>query len=126
MVTQPSAVSADLATFLRDHIGLFSKREIKPSNEIENDYGVTGDDADDFMVAFCERFNVDAGDYLFQRYFEMEGFSGPLFFITNWWLKKQGMLQVPKEVLTVSMLQRAIELGVWDTEKLRQARSDPE
>ena len=125
-MTQPPAVSDELERFIREELGLFRKREIKPEDQMERDFGVEGDPADDFMAAFSQRFNVEPGDFVFERYFEFEGFSGPLFFITNWWLRKQGMLQVPKEVLTVSMLQRAIELGVWDTEKLRQARSDPE
>ncbi|SAK45962.1 hypothetical protein AWB80_00986 [Caballeronia pedi] len=78
-MTQQPAVSGELEKFLREHIGLWQKRLVAPADEIENDYGVTSDGADGFMVAFCERFNVNPGDYLFQRYFEMEGFRGPLF-----------------------------------------------
>lgn len=118
---QPQEVSAELETFIRKEVGLPGNVKVKPSDRLEDDLGVTGDDADDFMDAFSKRFNVQPGDFDFNRYFEMEGFSGPLFFITNWLHKKWGIKKYEKrEPLTVAMLQHAIHLGVWDSQRLME------
>lgn len=118
---QPQEVSADLAAFIRKEAGISEKSAIRPSSVIEEDFGITGDDADNFMGAFSRRFNVQPGDFDFNRYFEMEGFSGPLFFITNWLHKRWGIKKYEKrELLTVSMLQHAIDLGVWDSQQLKE------
>jgi hypothetical protein len=118
---QPLEVSADLAMFIREEAGISEKRAIQPSSLVEEDFGITGDAADNFMDAFSRRFNVQPGDFDFNRYFEVEGFSGPLFFITNWLHKRWGIRKYEKrELLTVSMLQHAIDLGVWDSQRLME------
>lgn len=119
---QPQEVSAELEAFIRKEIGLSSKKPINPSSTLEDDLGVTGDDADDFMGAFSKHFNVEPGNFDFHRYFEMEGFSvWPFSIFTNWLHKRWGIKKYDqREPLTVGMLQRAIELGIWDSERLKE------
>jgi hypothetical protein len=120
-MTQQSEVSDELQKFIRSEIGIFEKRPVLASDVIEDDYGSTGDDADQFMEEFFRHFSIERGDYDFHRYFEIEG-SGPIIpFFGKWYMRK--VLKIPeyvREPLTVSMLQRAIELGAWDSQRLRE------
>ncbi|WP_322046288.1 DUF1493 family protein [Paraburkholderia sp. J67] len=124
---QPQAVSVELEDFVRREIGLSSKRQLNASDTLEDDLGVTGDDADDFMDAFAKHFNVEPGDFDFHRYFEMEGFSmWPFSIFTNWLHRRWGIQKYePREPLTVGMLQRAIELGVWNSAILSEWKDAP-
>lgn len=124
---QPQEVSAELEAFIRKEVGLSPKESLNPTDTLEDDLGVTGDDADNFMGAFSKRFNVEPGDFDFHRYFEMEGLSvWPFSIFTNWLHRQWGIKKYDqREPLTLAMLQRAIELGVWDTERLRELKASP-
>ncbi|MGF6743596.1 DUF1493 family protein [Paraburkholderia atlantica] len=121
----PPEVSAELEEFLREKIGIPPKIEIKPSSSLEDDFGVTGDDASKLINTFSIRFNVQPGDFEFLRYFNMEGFSvWPFSILTRYLLKLRGVKDYKnKEPITIGMLQRAIELGVWDSQRVSEARS---
>jgi hypothetical protein len=119
-VIQIPSISIELEAFIRKQLGFSCKRAIRPGDQMESDFGVEGDPADDFMFEFGRQFNVEPGDFDFERYFEPEGLGFPSC-LACWILKRRGYLKVPKEPLTVAMLQRAIDLGLWDTEKLREA-----
>ncbi|MBN3805622.1 DUF1493 family protein [Paraburkholderia sp. Ac-20336] len=123
---RPQEVSAELEAFIRKEIGLSPKKQLNPSDTLEHDLGVTGDDADDFMDAFSKHFNVKPGDFEFLRYFEMEGFSvWPFSIFTNWLHRRWGIKKYDQtEPLTVAMLQQAIALGVWDSERLKERRDE--
>lgn len=120
-------VSVELQDFIRKQIGLSSKRKLNASESLEDDFGVTGDDADEFMGAFARRFNVESGDFEFLRYFEMEGLGiWPFSILTNWLHRRQGIKKYEKtEPVTVGMLQRAIDLGIWDSQRLREMEYPP-
>lgn len=83
---------------------------------------MTGDDADEFMGAFAKRFNVESGDFEFLRYFEMEGLSvWPFSILTNWLHRHQRIKKYEKtEPITLGMLQHAIDLGIWDSQRLSE------
>jgi hypothetical protein len=49
---RPFKISPEVAAFVRKGIGLPSYTEIKSSDVLEDDFGVTGDNADEFMAAF--------------------------------------------------------------------------
>ncbi|GJH03731.1 DUF1493 family protein [Paraburkholderia terrae] len=117
-MTRQQEVSAELEAFIRKQVRLPAEKSINPADQLEDDYGVSGDDADDFMHEFGKRFHVRPGDFVLQRYFDMEGISGPLCFITRWLHKKMGIKKYRKEPLTIAMLQRSIDLGVWDSQRL--------
>ncbi|MFM0069402.1 DUF1493 family protein [Paraburkholderia aspalathi] len=83
-----------------------------PSDSLENDLDLTGDEADDFMGKFFEKFKVEPGDYDFRRYFSEEGFN--LFATIAMPFFKKKRKKYDKDPLTVAMLERAINSGVWD------------
>ena len=118
-------IGFELEEFLRTEIGLPLKFTIKLSSSLEDDFGVTGDDASKLINTFATHFNVQPGDFEFLRYFHMEGFSvWPFSIVTRYLLKLRGVKDYKtKEIITVGMLQRAIELGVWDSERVAQAQS---
>lgn len=116
MTSQP-AVSVELEEFLREQIGLHATDKVNPADRLEDDLHVTGDDAAELIEAFVTRFNIKNGDFVFQRYFDEEGYD--LFFFLRFLVRKRP-LKIDKEPLTVAMLQRAIELGVWDSQRLEK------
>ena len=83
---------------------------ITRSSEIEDDLGLYGDDAIDFIVAFGKEFNVDLSKFMAKDYFSPEGdFILPalLRFFTN---KKA----IKRKSLTVGHLEKAIVAGKLD------------
>ncbi|MCC8396376.1 DUF1493 family protein [Paraburkholderia sp. MMS20-SJTR3] len=46
---------------------------MEPSDTLEDDYGVIGDDAHELINSFATRLNVLQGDFEFLKYFHMEG-----------------------------------------------------
>ncbi len=104
----------ELEEFILREVGLSPKRQLHAANTMEDDLGMTRDDADEFMGAFPKRFNVAPSDFDFNRYFDMEGSSiWPFSILTNWLQRRWGITKYEhREALTVGMLQRAIDLGV--------------
>lgn len=68
---------------------------INPNSCIEGDFGVSGDDADEFIYAFSMNFNVDISEFDISKYF----YSEPSCF----------SFEKGKLILTVAMLNQAIE-----------------
>ncbi len=58
----------ELVDFLRKQIGEH-KMAINRETLIEDDLGVSGDDASDLIKAFSEKYNVDVSDFNFEKYF---------------------------------------------------------
>ncbi|WP_224029778.1 DUF1493 family protein [Paraburkholderia caribensis] len=116
-MTPQSAVSVELEEFLREQVGLHAIDKVNPADRLEDDLHITGDDAADLIEAFVTRFNIKNGDFIFQRYFDEEGYD--LFFLLKRRFRKK-TLKIEKEPLTVSMLQRAIDLGLWDSQLVRE------
>jgi len=87
--------------------------EITRHTKIEEDLGVYGGDAVDFIIAFGKEFNVDVSDFMAADYFSPDGdiiLPALLRFFTN---KKKPQ----KKYLTVGDLEKAIKSGKLD-EKL--------
>jgi acyl carrier protein len=51
----------------------FRKKELTRETSIENDLRITGDDADEFIIAFGKEFNVDVSKFPIGDYFGDEG-----------------------------------------------------
>nr|WP_241020374.1 DUF1493 family protein [Burkholderia sp. Ac-20345] len=69
----------EIEVFVRSEVGLRKLIPLSVATRLWEDLGQTGDEADDLMGRFFERFSVDAGDFDFHRYFLMEGEGGALF-----------------------------------------------
>ncbi|WP_241016529.1 DUF1493 family protein [Paraburkholderia sp. Ac-20336] len=117
---QQSEPSDNLLQFVEKQAGLWRKHTLTLSTKIERDLGVTGIDADEFMEAFFREFDVASGDYDGGRYFGPEGLEVGLSCIGRWLDRRRGVKRFPKEELTLGMLQHAIDLGVWDSERLKE------
>ncbi len=49
------------------------EKEVTESASIEDDLGVHGDDAVEFIIAFGKKFNVDVSKFMAAEYFSPEG-----------------------------------------------------
>ena len=116
-MTPQSAVSVELEGFLREQIGLYPTDKVTASDRLEEDLHVTGDDAAELMEAFADRFKVANGDFVFQRHFYEEGYN--LFSFVDFLFRRKRP-KIEKEPLTVAMLQRAIDLGVWVSQRIKE------
>jgi len=85
----------DLVLFIRNEISEFQK-QITREKLIEDDLGVTGDEADELIISFSQSFFVDIIDFNFSKYFYSEP---PSFFDTE-----------KRHRLTIGDLEKAIEL----------------
>lgn len=68
----------EIEVFVRAEVGLGKSTPLSAATRLWEDLGQTGDEADDFMGRFFERFSADAGDFDFHRYFLMKGEGGLL------------------------------------------------
>lgn len=57
------------------NLNLVDSGQININTSIENDLGITGDDAIDFIEEFSEEFNVDIQLFEYEKYFKPEGNS---------------------------------------------------
>jgi acyl carrier protein len=84
------------------------EEEVTEDAQIEDDLGVTGDDAVDFIIAYGKAFNVDVSNFMAADYFGAEGgIHLSTFFGSN---KRQ------RKTLVVKHLERGILAGRLDEE----------
>ena len=82
--------------------------EVTEDAQIEDDLGVTGDDAVDFIITYGKAFNVDVSNFMAADYFGSEGgIRVPVFFGSN---KRH------RKTLTVKHLEKGILAGRLDEE----------
>lgn len=86
----------ELISFIRTRIREFTL-PISGSTRLEDDLGITGEEAGELIVAFAKRFNVNIAAFRFEKYFYAE----PSIFIS----------EGPKDVFTVGHLQKGIDTG---------------
>lgn len=85
---------------------------ISTATQIENDLGVTGNDAVEFIVAYGKAFNVDVSKFMAADYFEGEGdkiLQAIIRFLS-------GRKKKTRKVLTVGNLEKGIHAGRLDEE----------
>ncbi len=99
-----------LKTFIIKHTFVIDV-EITLDTKIESEFGITGDDVDNFIIAFSKEFNVDISEFKVARYFKGEG-DTILISIINFLLGKKTEGRYPP--LTVGDLERAIKKGKLD------------
>ncbi len=51
------------------------EEEMSLRSRLENDLLLTGDDVDEFLILFSERFEIDFTGFDFDKHFNVEGFS---------------------------------------------------
>ncbi|VWB33879.1 DUF1493 family protein [Burkholderia lata] len=108
----------EIEVFVRSEVGLRKLIPLSVATRLWEDLGQTGDEADDLMGRFFERFSVDAGDFDFHRYFLMEGEGGLYSLLRGWVLRKPHALE--REPITLAMLHRAAVERKWDARQLTE------
>ena len=105
----PRPVSAE------DVIALIAKEtgtppeHIQPAHRLNADLGVDGDDAEELLLAYREKFRVDMSGFDFHRYFGDEPNALSLFLLP-WRLLTGGEKSEP---LFVRDLVRSAQIGRW-------------
>ena len=86
--------------------------EVTRDAKIENDLGLTGDDAMDFLIAYGKAFNVDVTKFMAADYFDAEG-DPILPAVIRMFTGKE---KRENKVLTVRHLEKGIHAGRLDEE----------
>ena len=100
---------AEVAAFVA-HAASEPIERITAETRILHDLRVDGDDADEFMMAFAARFQVDMSPFPFRDHFYGEPH------LLSWGGLIQhvrGMQHSPKRPLTIAALVQAAQLGYW-------------
>jgi hypothetical protein len=114
------ALSAELEAIVLKYTSDARKGKLKPTARLDEDLRLLPEDAAELVTEVFVRFGIEHGDFDFNRYFPWTGIKIP--FVTNWLLKRWGVVEYDRaEPLTLSMLQLAAELKVWDSGKLRSS-----
>lgn len=90
--------------------------EITEYTQIENDLGVTGDDAIEFIIAYGKIFNVDVSRFMAADYFEGEGDKILPAIIRFLFGKKKKI----RKILTVAHLEKGVVAGCLDEEIINE------
>ncbi|VWB61003.1 acyl carrier protein [Burkholderia pseudomultivorans] len=107
-----------LEAFTRAELGrpMFGgKLDLQPASRLEQDLGVTGLDAVEFIDKWAEAFNVDAKDFPYRRYFGPEGQELLSSLVGLFSKRHRRPARVP---LTLGMLAEATRRGKWETEAI--------
>ncbi|MGS0980656.1 DUF1493 family protein [Burkholderia glumae] len=107
-----------LEVFAREELGrpLFGGTlNIQPETRLEQDLGLTGLDAVEFINDWAERFNVDAKDFPYRRYFGPEGQELLSSIVGLFSRARRRPERIP---LTMGMLAEATRRGRWSTEEI--------
>ncbi|MGN6087366.1 DUF1493 family protein [Trinickia sp.] len=104
-----------LEAFARKELGrpLFGGQlNIQPASRLEDDLGLTGLDAVEFIDKWADTFHVQAGEFPYRRYFSPEGQQLLSSFLGLFSKRFRRPTLVP---LTLGMLAEAMRRGRWDT-----------
>ena len=101
----------ELNTFIIKQ-AIVNNKAITRETKIEDDLGVTGDDSDEFLIAFGKEFNVDVSKFPIGNYFGDEGDQILPAIIRMFTGKKKR--QTKK--LTIGHLEKAVMAGRLDEE----------
>ncbi|MEX3954711.1 DUF1493 family protein [Trinickia sp. EG282A] len=107
-----------LEAFAREELGrpVFGGQLIlQPTSRLEDDLGLTGLDAVEFIDKWAETFNVQAQGFPYRRYFSPEGQQLLSSFLGLFSKRFRRPALVP---LTLGMLADAMRRGKWDTDEI--------
>ena len=83
--------------------------KISEHSNLSDDVGMEGEDAEEFIVAYAEKFSVDLSNFWFPDYFLHEHqIMNPLSFLSRLISGDH-----PKKPLTILMLAEAAATGKW-------------
>ena len=89
----------------------YSEDKILIKTRLYHDVGLDGDEAEEFIEAFAEAFNVDMKGFEFYRYFNKEGLDSLALLGSLFKTKRD---QKPLDEITVEMLEQAALKKRWN------------
>ena len=106
-----SEIFEKLKEFTVEQAGL-EEKEITENASLENDLGIYGDDAIEYLVAFGKKFNVDISKFMAADYVSAEGIDiiGPVVRLFT------GKKEKTRKDLTIRHLEKAVLAGRLDEE----------
>lgn len=104
----------NMISFIEGVYGSFSPIIINEKTRIEEDLGITGDEACEFILNYGKTFNVDVSNFLVANYFKPEGYDFLSPILEALGLKKKTI----KKVLTIGDLLKGIKAKKLDEEVL--------
>ncbi|CAE6760898.1 DUF1493 family protein [Paraburkholderia aspalathi] len=112
-----------LEAFAREELGkpIFGQLRIEPDSKLEDELGLTGTDAVEFIDKWAERFGVAADGFPYGRYFGPEGLD-LIGAVASLFSKRDR--KTAAQPLTLGMLADAMRAGRWDTAAIEAARSE--
>lgn len=102
----------DVISFIENAYGSFEL--ISESSKLEEDLGITGDEACDFLIKYGKAFKVDISNFSVDGYFKPEGYSFLDTILEDMKLKKKYI----KKDFTVGDLIKGIQAGKLDNDIL--------
>jgi len=106
-------MSANVSEQVRRFISDFWRtplERLEPQTKLEEDLGITGDDAWELLQKFGERFDIDLASLEFYKHFGPEGWGcNPLWLLCP----PPGMSDYRKYPVTVDHLVRVAEIKRW-------------
>ena len=103
---------SEIFPFISEQVPGPKPREVTEDMTLRGDLRMYNDDAESLMRLYFERFDVNAQNFDFEKYFpeEGEGIIGALLF---GFLNRKRPQSDPKP-LTIAMLAHAASVGSWD------------
>lgn len=97
----------EIITFIREFNEYYESVSINENTRLEEDLGITGDDAWDFFIEYAKKYKVDVSGFLISEYFKPEGsdFISPILYFLRLKKKKH------KKEFIVGYLISGIEAG---------------
>lgn len=114
-----------LEAFARVELGrpiLGGRLNLQPTSRLEEDLGLTGLDAVEFIDKWAETFSVPAQGFPYRRYFRPEGQELLSSFLGLFSKRFRQPCRVP---LTLGMLADAMRRGRWDTGEIEATAETP-
>lgn len=96
-----------------------SNEAVDENSRIEEDLGITGDEAWEFLIEYGKTFNVDVSNFMAADYFKAEGFDFITPILEFLKLKKKSM----KKTLTIDDLIKGVIAGKLDKDVINTPRS---
>ena len=111
-VTEETQLFEDIKSFIiTNYWGL--RKGLTRETRVLHDLRIAGDDAAELMEKFSVRFQVDLSDFVFERYFDLEGFDPVGLSILIRKLRGEKIPKKSSHKLTLGDLERAAIKGKW-------------
>lgn len=86
------------------------ENKLDRNTKLEDDLGITGDDAVEFFDKFSKKFNIDISNLDLCKYFESEGVG---LLNISWLFGKRRKVKRSLHEITIADLENTLKVGRW-------------